>query len=85
MKKFNPVNIRSSGTDVYILQALLRALQYTGADGKPIDISGKADKNLIYAINKFQSVQRAYGYECGTNGKNDSSFGGLCWKRILGV
>ena len=85
MKKFNPVRLGSTGTDVYILQALLRAMQYTGGDGKPLDINGKCDVNTVTAINRFQTLQRAYGYECGTNGKNDGSFGALCWKRLLGI
>lgn len=85
MKTFKPVRLGSTGTDVYILQAMLRALQYCGADKKPIDITGKCDANTVYAINTFQTIQRAYGVECGTNGKNDGSFGSKCWKRLLGV
>lgn len=85
MKSFSAVKKGSTGTDVYILQAMLRALQYVGKDGKPINIDGSCGANTVYAINCFQSIQRAYGYECGTNGKNDSSFGNACWKRLLGV
>lgn len=84
MKSFSTVKSGSKGTDVYILQALLRGMQYLGADGKPLDVDGTAGTNTVYAINTFQTVQRAFGCECGTNGKNDSSFGSACWKRILG-
>lgn len=79
------VTLNTTGTDVSVLQALFRALQYVGKDGKPIEITGRADTNTVYAINEFQSRQRAYGYECGTNGKNDGSFGAKCWSRMLGV
>lgn len=72
----------TTGTDVKILQACLRMLQYTDADNKPIEITGKADSKLIQAVNKFQMIQGAYGYPCG-NG--DSSFGPRCWMRLLGV
>lgn len=85
MKTFSTVVKGSKGTDVYILQAMLRGLQYLGADGEPLDIDGIAGDNVVYAINSFQSVQRSYGYECGTNGKNDSAFGNSCWNRLLGV
>lgn len=85
MITFDAVKLGSSGRSVYILQSLLRAMQYTDQYGKPIDITGNCDSRLVFAINKFQAIQRAYGYECGTNGKNDSSFGPACWQRILGV
>lgn len=83
--QFKTVKKGSSGEDVKILQALLRALQYTGLDGKAIEIDGECGSNTVYAINHFQSVQRAYGYECGTKGKNDGTFGARCWARLLGV
>lgn len=79
---FEPVKKGDTGTDVYILQALLRALQYVGKDGEPLTVDGSCGDNTIYAINRFQSVQRAYGYECGTNGKNDGVFGLRCWERV---
>lgn len=85
MREFKTVKMGSTGTDVFILQSLLRALQFTGVDKKPIDIDGTCGHNTVYAINAFQRQQRAYGYECGSNGKNDGQFGKACWKRILGV
>ena len=72
----------SKGTDVSILQACLRMLHYTGADGKPIRITGTCDDNLVAAINKFQIDEGSYGYTCGNA---DGSFGPLCWQRLLGV
>ncbi len=85
MHKFSTVKRGSKGVDVYILQSLLRALQYTGKDRNPIKIDGVCGDNTVYAINRFQTIQRAYGCECGTNGKNDSTFGETCWNRMLGV
>lgn len=83
--QFKTIEKGSTGEDVKILQALLRGLQYTGLDGKAIEIDGICGSNTVYAINHFQSTQRAYGYECGTSGKNDSIFGAKCWARLLGV
>ena len=79
------VYLGCSGLSVFILQSMLRGLQYTGADGKPIDIDGSAGTNTVYAINQFQKTQIAYGFDCGTNGKPDGVFGKKCWNRLLGV
>lgn len=84
MKKWSAIKKGSKGTDVYVLQAALRMLQFVGSDGKPIAITGTAGSDTVSAINRFQEIQRAYGYECGTNGKNDGCFGPACWKRLLG-
>lgn len=85
MRRFQTVKLGSTGTDVVALQSLLRALQYVGADGKALDIDGHAGENTVFAINAFQTQQRAYGYECGTDGHNDGHFGAACWERVLGV
>ena len=85
MYNFSTVKYGSAGLSVFVLQAMLRGLQYTGADGKPIDIDGNAGTNTVYAINQFQRSQIAYGFDCGTNGKPDGIFGKKCWERLLGV
>lgn len=82
--KFSDVKQGSKGTDVMILQALLRALQYVGKDGKPLVIDGQCGINTVYAINEFQTRQRAYGTECGKQGKNTGIFNQLCWSLLLG-
>ena len=78
----NTITKGSKGTDVKILQSCLRMLQYVGKDGKALKITGTCDDNLVYAINTFQKIQGAYGYNCGSG---DGSFGPLCWARLLGV
>lgn len=85
MIKFETVKKGSRGQCVSILQALFRAMQYLGADGKPLELTGVCNANTVYAINTFQTLQRAYGVELGTGGKNDGSFGPKCWERMLGV
>ena len=79
---FEPVKKGDTGINVYIMQAFLYVLQYTGKDGKPIAIDGSCGDDSVAAINKFQDTQRRYGYECGSNGKNDGVFGKACWERI---
>ena len=39
MRTFGTVKRGSTGTDVVVLQSMFRALQYTGLDGKPIEIT----------------------------------------------
>lgn len=82
MFEFETVTPGSTGPSVLICQALLRALQYVGKDGEPIQVDGTAGENTVYAINRFQSRQRTYGYECGSNGENDGCFGPACWARV---
>jgi hypothetical protein len=72
----------STGEAVTVFQCIMNMLQYVGADGKPLTIDGEYGENCEYACNTFQTVQRAYGYECGTDGKNDSIFGIKCWERF---
>ena len=82
--KFEPVKKNSQGTSVIVLQTVLHCMQYLGADGKPLAIDGHCGKNTVYAINIFQKRMRAYGFECGTDGKNDGCFGEKCWNILLG-
>lgn len=84
MYKLNSVQLGSSGLSVFILQAMLRAMQYLGTDGKPLEIDGIAGKNTAYAIINFQRTQIAYGYDCGTKGKPNGIFGKKCWSLLLG-
>lgn len=78
------VILNSKGTDVIALQAILRSQGFIGQDEKPLSIDGNAGNNTIFAINSYQSMMRAYGIECGTNGHNDSSCGSKMWECLLG-
>ena len=79
---FEPVKKGDSGENVLVMQAFLYVLQYTGRNNKPIEIDGYCGDDTVAAINMFQETQRRYGYECGSNGKNDGVFGAACWQRI---
>lgn len=79
---FDVVKKGSTGTDVWIMQSFLHVLQYTGKNGKPLVIDGSCGDDSVYAINAFQETQRKFGYECGSNGKNDGTWGKACWERI---
>lgn len=81
---FSAVKYDSEGVSVYVLQTVLRLLNFLGADGKPLVIDGIAGENTVFAIDTFQTTMRAYGYEVGTNGENDGVFGNECWKCLLG-
>ena len=79
---FDVVQKGSTGTDVWIMQSFLHVLQYCGKDGKPLVIDGTCGDDSVFAINTFQETQRKFGYECGSNGKNDGIWGRACWLRI---
>lgn len=81
---FETVKNGSIGTSVYVLQTVLRLLGFLGSDHKPLEIDGECGEKTVFAINTFQSTMRAYGYEVGTNGKNDGEFGYKCWSCLLG-
>lgn len=81
---FDTVRLNSEGVSVYVLQTVLRMLMFKGADGKPLNVDGISGENTVFAINEFQSTMRAYGYEVGTDGENDGTFGEKCWKCLLG-
>lgn len=74
----------SSGAATLACQCLLRASGFVGANGKPLALDAKAGENVVSAINDFQELMRAYGVECGTNGRNDGQFGSACWSAMLG-
>ena len=79
MYRFSDVKKGSKGTDVFVLQAMLRNMLFTGKKGNPLDVDGIAGEDTVYAINMFQKMNESYGYSCG-NG--DSVFGDKCWKRL---
>lgn len=78
------VEYGSEGVHVMMCQLALRMLQFTGSDGKPLEVDGVAQDNTVHAINAFQSTQMAYGFDCGTDGQPDGKFGPKCW-HLLGV
>ena len=81
---FETVKNGSVGVNVYVLQTVLRMLCFLGENRKPLDIDGECGSETVFAINSFQSTMRSYGYEVGTDGKNDGEFGTKCWKCLLG-
>lgn len=78
------VSFGSKGESVVALQVVLRAMCILGADGLPLEVDGDAGENTVFAINTFQTTMRSYGFEVGTNGENDGTFGEKCWSCLLG-
>lgn len=71
----------SSGNAVYCLQAILRAACYTGTDGKPVEVDGKAGANTIFALREFQKKMIAYGVDVGCK-TPDGICGPKCWAAL---
>lgn len=79
------IEIGSKGNKVLLLQEILRARGFNGADGKPLELDREAGANTIYAINSYQSERRKQGVELGTNGKNDSTCGKNMWRDLISI
>lgn len=84
---FNPSIVRkgSKGTSVLLLQEILKARGFKGADGKELALDRSAGNNTIYAINSYQTARRKQGVELGTNGKNDGSCGPKMWADLIAI
>lgn len=80
MRKFGTVKNGSTGTDVIVLQTVLRLMMFLGKDGKQINIDGECGSNTVYAIKEFQKKAVATGHKIRTDGTWDIS----CWE-LIGV
>lgn len=69
------LQVGSSGQSVKALQRLLHAMNYYGADGKPLEIDGKFGPNVERAVKKYQKL-------------NNLTITGICdqkmWVKTLG-
>lgn len=79
MKKFGTVKKGSTGTDVIVLQVMLRMLGRLGKDGKQIAIDGECGDNTVYAIRELQKWSNTLGYKMRTDGIFDDT----CFRMIL--
>lgn len=75
----------SVGSSALLLQRILRARGFRGADGKELALDGNAGTNTVYAINSYQSSRREYGVELGTNGENDGQCGPKMWADMIAI
>ena len=71
---FEDVRLGDTGTDVYLMQVLLRGRGYKGKDKAPLERDGDAGANTIYALKKFQKKK---GLEV------DGICGTMTWKYLL--
>ena len=62
------------GEEVKTVQRLLNALNYVGANGKPLTVDGYLGDNVLFAINKLQND--FLGYHDGTVGQKT-------WNKLL--
>lgn len=76
---FADVKKGSKGTDVIVLQSMLRSMQYLGSNGKPLEVDGDAGANTVYAINTFKTLQKKFNVDCG---EVNGIFTSDCWKRM---
>lgn len=82
---FKTIRKGDKGAEVLLLQKLLKVDGYKDQDRKVLELDGDFGSRTEYALNSFQTAQRAKGNECGTDGKNDGTCGAKCWAALLGV
>ena len=82
---FKTIRKGDKGAEVLLLQKLLKVDGYKDKENKVLALDGDFGSRTEYALNRFQTAERAKGNECGTDGKNDGTCGGKCWKTLLGV
>lgn len=79
------VKLGSTGNVVLLLQEILKARGFKGANGKDLSLDRDCGANTVHAINAYQTERRKQGKELGTNGKNN----GICtiamWKDIISI
>lgn len=79
------VVLGSTGNVVLLLQEILKARGFKGANGKALELDREAGANTIYAINSYQSERRRQGVELGSDGKNDGTCGQKMWKDLISI
>lgn len=80
MRDFGTVKVGSTGTDVIVLQAMLRMLMCFGNNNKILDVDGEFGQNTLQAVKEYQKRANACGKKIRTDGTFDSS----CWHSLLG-
>lgn len=79
------VKIGSTGNVVLLLQEILKARGFVGANGKELSLDRDCGANTVYAINAYQTSRRKQGKELGTNGKNNSVCTIAMWKDLISI
>lgn len=84
---FEPSSVKkgSTGTSVLLLQEILKARGFKGADGKDLQLDQHAGDNTVHAINSYQTARRKQGVELGTDGKNDGICGRKMWADLIAI
>lgn len=79
MRKFGTVKKGSTGTDVIVLQVMLRMLGRLGENSKQVDIDGEFGQNTLYAVKELQKWSNSIGIKMRTDGIFDEE----CFKKVL--
>lgn len=73
--KLHTVRLGDAGSSVLLVQEILRARGFVGADGKPLKLDGKAGENTIYAVVSYIEDRKVHGVDLG----EPNVWGKLCW------
>ena len=73
--KVGTVRLGSEGTDVLLVQTILKGRGFKGADGKPLELDKQAGPNTMFAIKSYIEDRAAHGADLG----GTDAWGPLCW------
>lgn len=74
--KVGTVRMGSVGNDVRLVQTILKARGFRGADGNALELDGVAGENTMFAITHYiDQRNKQPGVDLGSN----DAWGPLCW------
>lgn len=73
--KVGTVRLGSEGTDVLLVQTILKGRGFKGADGKPLELDKQAGPNTMFAIKSYIEDRAAHGADLG----GTDAWGPKCW------
>lgn len=73
--KVGTVRLGSEGTDVLLVQTILKGRGFKGADGKPLELDKQAGPNTMFAIKSYIEDRAKHGADLG----GTDAWGPKCW------
>ena len=73
--KLETVRLGSKGNHVLLVQEILRARDFKGADGKPLKLDKDAGDNTMFAVDSYIEARAKQGADLGAKG----AWGPKCW------
>lgn len=73
--KLSTIKFGSTGTNVLLVQEILKARGFKGKDGQPLKLDGEAGENTMFAIASYIETRKKQGADLGS----PDGWGPKCW------